>query len=108
MTNTRDYIVRATAANSQIRAFAIQSKNLVEKARQVHHTSPVATADFISVKDTDGDWLFRDSPSWVALLSYLSTSNTGHGAHHRLMIISHRFSLLIGVSILVSTYGFLF
>lgn len=44
MTNTRDYIVRATAANSQIRAFAIQSKNLVEKARQVHHTSPVATA----------------------------------------------------------------
>ena len=43
MTNTRDYIVRATAANSQIRAFAIQSKNLVEKARQVHHTSPVAT-----------------------------------------------------------------
>lgn len=44
MTNTSDYIVRATAANSQIRAFAIQSKNLVEKARQVHHTSPVATA----------------------------------------------------------------
>ena len=44
MTNTRDYIVRATAGNSQIRAFAIQSKNLVEKARQVHHTSPVATA----------------------------------------------------------------
>ncbi len=36
--------MRATAANSQIRAFAIQSKNLVEKARQVHHTSPVATA----------------------------------------------------------------
>lgn len=44
MTNTSDYIVRATAANSQIRAFAIQSQNLVEKARQVHHTSPVATA----------------------------------------------------------------
>lgn len=44
MTNTSDYIVRATAANSQIRAFAIQSRNLVEKARQVHHTSPVATA----------------------------------------------------------------
>lgn len=39
-----DYIVRATAANSQIRAFAITSKDLVEKARQAHNTSPVATA----------------------------------------------------------------
>lgn len=39
-----DYIVRATAANQQIRAFAIQSRELVEHARQVHNTSPVATA----------------------------------------------------------------
>jgi molecular chaperone Hsp33 len=39
-----DYIVRATAANSQIRAFAITSKDLVEKARAAHNTSPVATA----------------------------------------------------------------
>lgn len=39
-----DYIVRATAANSQIRAFAITSKKLVEHARQIHHTTPVATA----------------------------------------------------------------
>jgi len=39
-----DYIVRATAANSQIRAFAISSRNLVEHARQIHNTSPVATA----------------------------------------------------------------
>lgn len=39
-----DYIIRATAANSQIRAFAITSKELVEYARQVHNTSPVATA----------------------------------------------------------------
>ncbi len=39
-----DYIVRATAANSQIRAFAITSRDLVEKARQAHNTSPVATA----------------------------------------------------------------
>lgn len=39
-----DYIVRATAANSQIRAFAITSKELVEHARQIHHTTPVATA----------------------------------------------------------------
>lgn len=39
-----DYIVRATAANEQIRAFAITSKNLVEKARIIHGTTPVATA----------------------------------------------------------------
>ncbi len=39
-----DYIVRATAANHQLRAFAITSKNMVEKARQIHNTSPVATA----------------------------------------------------------------
>ena len=39
-----DYIVRATAADSQIRAFAITSRDLVEKARQIHNTSPVATA----------------------------------------------------------------
>ena len=39
-----DYIVRATAANSQIRAFAITSRELVEKARLCHNTSPVVTA----------------------------------------------------------------
>ena len=39
-----DYIVRAMAANQQIRAFAITSKNLVENARALHGTSPVATA----------------------------------------------------------------
>lgn len=39
-----DYIVRATAANNQIRAFAATTKELVEHARTVHNTSPVATA----------------------------------------------------------------
>ncbi|RZS92856.1 Hsp33 family molecular chaperone HslO [Cuneatibacter caecimuris] len=39
-----DYIVRATAAKGQIRAFAATTKNLVEKAREIHNTSPVATA----------------------------------------------------------------
>lgn len=39
-----DYIVRATAADSQIRAFAITSRELVEKARCCHNTSPVVTA----------------------------------------------------------------
>lgn len=39
-----DYIVRAMAADQQIRAFAITSRDLVERAREAHHTSPVATA----------------------------------------------------------------
>ena len=39
-----DYIVRATAADSSIRAFAITSKNMVEEAREHHHTTPVITA----------------------------------------------------------------
>lgn len=39
-----DYIVRATAANNQIRAFAATTRDLVEKARSVHNTSPVASA----------------------------------------------------------------
>jgi len=39
-----DYIVRATAANNQIRAFAATTRELVEYARTIHNTSPVATA----------------------------------------------------------------
>ncbi|MBQ9031893.1 MAG: Hsp33 family molecular chaperone HslO [Parasporobacterium sp.] len=41
---SEDYILRATAADLKIRAFAITSTNLVEYARQRHNTSPVATA----------------------------------------------------------------
>ena len=40
----KDYIVRATAANAQIRAFAATTRDLVEVARKSHDTSPVATA----------------------------------------------------------------
>lgn len=39
-----DYIVRATAADSSIRAFAITSKEMVEAARAHHNTSPIMTA----------------------------------------------------------------
>lgn len=39
-----DYMVRATAAGAQIRAFACTAKNVVETARQAHNTSPVVTA----------------------------------------------------------------
>lgn len=40
----KDYIVRATAADSQIRAFAAVTKETVETARKSHNTSPAATA----------------------------------------------------------------
>lgn len=40
----RDYIVRATAADGGIRAFAITSRGIAEAARAAHDTSPVATA----------------------------------------------------------------
>lgn len=39
-----DYIVRATAAENQIRAFACNGQELVEYARKAHNTSPVVTA----------------------------------------------------------------
>lgn len=39
-----DYIVRATAADTQIRAFAAVTTRLAEEARRRHQTSPVATA----------------------------------------------------------------
>lgn len=40
----KDYIVRATAANAQIRAFACTTRELVETARSAHNSSPVVTA----------------------------------------------------------------
>ncbi|MCI8846959.1 MAG: Hsp33 family molecular chaperone HslO [Kineothrix sp.] len=41
---SRDYMVRATAADAQIRAFAATTKNLVEEMRSLHNTSPVVSA----------------------------------------------------------------
>ena len=40
----KDYIVRATAGDGQVRAFAATTGNLVEEARRRHNTRPVATA----------------------------------------------------------------
>ena len=40
----KDYIIRAIAANDQIRAFAAVTTETVEDARKDHNTSPVATA----------------------------------------------------------------
>ncbi len=39
-----DYLIRATAANAQIRAFAVSTRDLTEFARCAHNTSPVMTA----------------------------------------------------------------
>ena len=39
-----DYIIRATAADGQVRAFAAVTREMVETAREFHNTSPVATA----------------------------------------------------------------
>ena len=39
-----DYMVRAIAAEGQIRAFAATTKELTEKAHEVHQTSPVVSA----------------------------------------------------------------
>lgn len=39
-----DYIVRATAADAQIRAFACTAKGVAEEARKAHNSSPVVTA----------------------------------------------------------------
>lgn len=40
----KDYIIRGTAANDEVRFFAAYTKEVVETARKDHNTSPVATA----------------------------------------------------------------
>ncbi|MBQ6431329.1 MAG: Hsp33 family molecular chaperone HslO [Oscillospiraceae bacterium] len=40
----QDYIVRAMTADGYIKAMAIRSTNLVERARNIHKTTPTATA----------------------------------------------------------------
>lgn len=42
--NVIDYMVRATAADAQIRAFAATTRGIVEEMRQIHNTSPVVSA----------------------------------------------------------------
>ena len=39
-----DYMIRATAADGKIRAFAATTKEMVETAKNAHNTSPIATA----------------------------------------------------------------
>jgi Disulfide bond chaperones of the HSP33 family len=44
MAENKDYIVRATAAGAQIRAFAASARGMAEEARRIHDMSPVVTA----------------------------------------------------------------
>mgnify|MGYP002657874706 CR=1 FL=1 len=49
MSEYKDYIVRATAADHQLRAFAVTSRDIVEKAREINNTSTVAKAEIGSL-----------------------------------------------------------
>ncbi len=40
----KDYMIRATAGNAQVRAFAVTSGNLVDEARKIHSLSPICAA----------------------------------------------------------------
>ena len=78
MSQDRDYIVRATAAEGSIRAFAITSRHLVEEARVDHDTSPVITAALgrlLSGAAMGVNWIllfeaYRYTSVSVATLSY--------------------------------------
>ena len=69
-----DYLVRAAAADAQVRAFAVTARDTVETARKAHDTSPVMTAalgrlrsmnltgrNFLTLKDFTPDcYLFSE------------------------------------------------
>ena len=42
-----DYLVRATAADDRIRAFAATTRDLTEEARARHNSSPIITAALV-------------------------------------------------------------
>ncbi|HSQ88399.1 Hsp33 family molecular chaperone HslO [Romboutsia sp.] len=42
----KDYVVRATAGDGQVRAFVATTTNMVEESRKLHNTTKVATAAF--------------------------------------------------------------
>ncbi|MDD6282860.1 Hsp33 family molecular chaperone HslO [Oribacterium sp. HCP28S3_H8] len=39
-----DYVIRATAAEGQVRAFACSTRHVAEEARRIHNTAPICTA----------------------------------------------------------------
>ena len=52
-----DYIIRGMAADKQVRFFAANTKDLVEKARRIHNTSPIATAALGRLNSDDGKYV---------------------------------------------------
>ena len=57
----KDYIIRAIAANDQIRAFAAVTTETVETARQDHNTSPLATAALGRLRQTVREnWMWQE------------------------------------------------
>ena len=42
--DNRDYMVRGIAGDGEVRAFAATTRNIAERARQIHDTTPVVTA----------------------------------------------------------------
>lgn len=77
-----DYIVRATAADHQIRAFAITSREMVEQARSIHNTSPVATAALGRLL-TAGAMMGSMMKGDADLLTLQIKGARSHRRHHR-------------------------
>ncbi len=85
----KDYMVRATAGNAQIRAFAATTRDLSEYARKAHNLSPIAaaalgrlmtgTAMMGSMMDNDDDLITVKMDGDGPLKGVLATSdNKGH------------------------------
>ncbi|MCJ7856862.1 Hsp33 family molecular chaperone HslO [Lachnospiraceae bacterium NSJ-143] len=90
-----DYILRATAANGSIRAFAAISSNTVEKARQIHNTSPVASAAL-------GRMLTAAAIMGIMLKSEkdrLTLQITGDGPLKGILVTSDRFANVKGYAV---------
>ena len=78
----KDYIVRATAGNNQIRAFAATTKEAVEKARQAHNTSPVATAALgrlLTGGAMMGSMMKNDTDMLTIQIKWLTVTADRHG-----------------------------
>ncbi len=86
MSEYKDYMVRATAGNAQIRAFAATTKDLAEYGRSAHGLSPIAAAALGrlmtgcvmmgAMMDNDGDLITVRMEGEGPLRSVLATADT--------------------------------
>ena len=51
-----DYIIRAMSRDGFVKAMAIRSTELVERARQIHKTTPTATASSTGTSSPRTSW----------------------------------------------------